>query len=300
MQEIVRNKHETLANRLAGILIQLNSGYRLDPVLLAKEYDTHPRTIKRDFNRFEACNIPLRKEGKVYFLDPKYLGKLSFKDIKLFAQVSGFHHLYPKFDVSFVRELLDSRVYEAKGYSFEEASQFQELFFFFSKAILSNQQATFIYKDKLRTVEPYKMLHHHGSWYLAASCNGELRAYRLSRINLIEKPQQFVKFKHDQKILKQLEDENSIWFGQEKYEVILNVHADVALYFKQRSLLPEQNIIKLLDDGGLVISSRITHHTQLLPLVRYWIPHIKIVSPKSLQNDVELGLREYLINSSVA
>lgn len=297
MQDTVLNRHETLANRLADILIRLNSGYKLEPAVLAKEYDTHPRTIKRDFDRFEACHIPLQKEGKVYFLDPKYLGQLSFKDIKMFSQISGIQHLYPQFDVSFVRELLDSRVYEAKGYSFEDASLFQELFHFFSKAILNSWQVAFIYKEEPRTVEPYKLLHHHGSWYLAAARNGELRAYRLSRIKLTDKPQKFEKFKHDQKILKQLKDEDSIWFGQEKYEVILNVYAEVALHFKQRSLLPEQNIIKLLDDGGLVISSRITHHTQLLPLVRYWIPHIKIVSPESLQDDLELELKKYL-NSS--
>lgn len=294
MQDTVLNRHETLANRLADILIRLNSGYKLDPNALAKEYDTHPRTIKRDFNRFESCDIPLQKEGKVYFLEPKYLGKLTFKDIKLFSQLSGISHLYPKLDVSFVRELLDSRVYDAKGYFFEDASQFQELFQFLSKAILNCHQVTFSYKGELRSVEPYKLLHHHGSWYLAAVCKGELRAYRLSRIQLVTTPQQLYEFISDPKILIQLEDEESIWFGKGKYEVILKVHADVALYFKQRSLLPEQNITKFLDDGGLIISSRIIHNTQLLPLVRYWIPYIKIVSPKSLQDDVEQSLKEYL------
>ena len=92
----------------------------------------------------------------------------------------------------------------------------------------------------------------------------------------------------------QLQDEESIWFGQEKQEIILTVHSDVALHFKQRPLLPEQNIIKVLDDGGLLLSSRITHHTQLLPLVRYWIPHLKIVSPEGLQDTMEKGLKEYL------
>ena len=81
MQDTELNRNETLANRLADILIRLNSGYKLDPAVLAKEYDTHPRTIKRDFDRFEACRIPLQKEDKCYFLDPKYLGKLSFKDM---------------------------------------------------------------------------------------------------------------------------------------------------------------------------------------------------------------------------
>ena len=86
----------------------------------------------------------------------------------------------------------------------------------------------------------------------------------------------------------------TIWFGQEKQEVILTVHADVALHFQQRQLLPEQQVIKKLDDGGLLLSSRITHITQILPLVRYWIPHLKIVNPEGLQDEMEKDLKEYL------
>lgn len=298
MQDIASSRHETLANRLADILTRLNSGYRLESNQLAKEYATHPRTIKRDFDRFEACNIPLQKEGKYYFLDPKYLGQLTFKDIQTFSQISGISHLYPKLDVSFVRELLDSRVYDAKGYFVEDSSQFKHLFSSFSKAILSCQQVAFIYRDALRIVEPYKLLHHHGSWYLAAVCKGELRAYRLSRIELATHPHDLSVFKPDTKILTQLKNEESIWFGQEKYEVVLTAHADVALHFKQRQLLPEQQLIKQLDDGGLLLSSRIAHVTQILPLVRYWIPHLKIVNPKGLQDELLRELKTYMDTGS--
>lgn len=41
-------------------------------------------------------------------------------------------------------------------------------------------------------------------------------------------------------VIKQVEDEDSIWFGQDKKEVILSIHAEVVTYFKQRRLLPEQ------------------------------------------------------------
>ena len=294
MKSIESSRHETLANRLADILTRLNSGYRLEPNALAKEYETHPRTIKRDFDRFEGCNIPLQKEGKYYFLDPKYLGQLTFKDIRTFSQISGVQTLYPRLDVSFLRELLDSRVYGAKGYSVEDASQFKELFRLFSEAILKHQQIAFLYKKESRVVEPYKLLHHHGSWYLAAVRKGELRAYRLSRIELSPHTHELANYKPDPQILSQLEDEKSIWFGQEKLEVILTVHVDVASHFQQRQLLPEQQVIKELDDGNLLLSSRITHVTQILPLVRYWIPHLKIVNPVGLQEQIEEELKEYL------
>lgn len=132
--------------------------------------------------------------------------------------------------------------------------------------------------------------------YLAVVRKSILRAYRLSRIELSTHPHlhQLLDFEPDAIILAQLEGEESIWFGKEKQEIILTVHSDVALHFKKRQLLPEQNIIKVLDDGGLLLSSRITHTTQFLPLVRYWIPHLNIVSPEGLQVEMEKELKEYL------
>lgn len=294
MQKDTQNKNETLANRLIDMLTRLNSGEKLTINILAKDYDAHPKTIRRDFVRLESCNLPIQKEGKYFYLDPTYLGKLKLKDIQSFARISGIRHLYPNLDVSFIRELLDSRVYDAKGYFVEDASQFQALFEVFGEAIRKHQQIGFLYKGESRVVEPYKLVHHHGCWYLAAVRKGELRAYRLSRIELSAHSHELLCFKPDATILTQLADEESIWFGQEKQEIILTVHTDVALHFKQRPLLPEQNIIKVLDDGGLLLSSRITHHTQLLPLVRYWIPHLKIVNPEGLQDEMEKGLKEYL------
>lgn len=33
---------------------------------------------------------------------------------------------------------------------------------------------------------------------------------------------------------------------------------------------------------------------QLLPLIRFWIPHVKIINPKGLQEELEIGLKEYI------
>ena len=294
MREEKSSKNETLANRLIDILMRLNSGEKLTINQLSENHDAHPKTIRRDLVRLESCNLPIQKDGKYFYLDPIYLGKLKLKDIQSFARISGIRHLYPNLDVSFIRELLDSRVYDAKGYFVEDASQFKTLFEVFAEAIRRHQQIGFLYKSEPRVVEPYKLLHHHGCWYLAAVRKNILRAYRLSRIELSPHPHELLSFKPDSIILTQLEDEESIWFGQEKQEIILTVHADVALHFQQRPLLPEQQVIKKLDDGGLLLSSRITHHTQLLPLVRYWIPHLKIVSPEGLQDEMKLSLKEYL------
>ena len=188
MQQDTQNKNETLANRLIDILTRLNSGEKLTINQLSESHDAHPKTIRRDLVRLESCNLPIQKDGKYFYLDPTYLGKLKLKDIQSFARISGIRHLYPNLDVSFIRELLDSRVYDAKGYFVEDASQFKTLFEVFGEAIRKHQQIGFLYKGEPRIVEPYKLVHHHSCWYLAAVRKNILRAYRLSRIELSPHP----------------------------------------------------------------------------------------------------------------
>ena len=200
-------------------------------------------------------------------------------------------------DLSFLRELLDSRaqqIYCAKGYSFEDASEFKELFKVFGKAIQEQRQIGFVYKGEPRLVQPYRLIHHHGSWYLAAVRKDQLRTYRISHIQLMHATHEYPQFTPDQNIVKLVEDDDSIWFGQDKQEIILSIDSLVSFYFKQRSILPEQQIVKELNDGGLLVSSKINHDMQLLPLIRFWIPHVAIISPAHLQNELEVGLKEYL------
>lgn len=290
--------HERLADRLANILTKLNMGYRLNIKELASEFGVSTRTISRDFDRLSTY-LPLLQddENKKYYLDLNYLGKIAPKDIRNFAQLSGINHLYPSLDMSFLRELLDSRaqqIYSAKGYSFEDASQYKELFKTIGKAIQEHRQIGFLYKEEPRLVQPYRLIHHHGSWYLAAVRKNQLRTYRVSHIQLTHSPHGSAQFIPDSNIVKLVEDDDSIWFGQSKHEIVLSIDSNVAFYFKQRSILPEQQIIKELGDGGLLVSSRINHDMQLLPLIRFWIPHIKIISPEKLQVEVEKGLKQYL------
>lgn len=290
--------HERLADRLANILTKLNMGYQLSIKELASEFGVSTRTISRDFDRINTY-LPLLQdnENKKFYLDLNYLGKIAPKDIRNFAQLSGISHLYPSLDMSFLRELLDSRahqIYSAKGYSFEDASQFKELFKVLGKAIQEQRQIGFLYKGESRLVQPYRLIHHHGSWYLAAVRKDQLRTYRISHIQLMHATHEYPQFILDQDIVKVVEDDDSIWFGQDKQEIILSIDSQVAFYFKQRSILPEQQIVRELGDGGLLVSSKINHDMQLLPLIRFWIPHLKIVNPERLQDEMEKGLKEYL------
>jgi hypothetical protein len=59
-------------------------------------------------------------------------------------------------------------------------------------------------------------------------------------------------------------------------------------------LIAHQVIEKTLEDGGLIVSGRVVHPNQILPIVRYWIPNVRIISPEGLQGDMEQEIRNYL------
>jgi hypothetical protein len=76
--------------------------------------------------------------------------------------------------------------------------------------------------------------------------------------------------------------------------VVLTIAAPAASYFRRRKLIAQQVIEKELADGGLILSGKFAHPDQVFPTVRQWIPHVRIVSPKAWQEELEAGVRGYL------
>ncbi|QJB48089.1 WYL domain-containing protein [Acinetobacter sp. NEB149] len=289
--------HERLAERLARILTKLNVGYQLRAAELVAEFQVSIRTIERDFDRLGSYLPLLQDEQKRYYLEPSYLGRFKLQDIQTFAQLSGISELYPALDMSFMRELLDERanqVFSAKGYYFEDAKQFAKHFKLLASAIYKRQQVELQYSDQLRIIKPYRLIHHHGIWYLVGVDQDKLRTYRLSQVQQLKLVSKAESFAHDPEILKMLADEDSIWFGQQKQQVLIRVQPEVTVFFEERRLFPEQRIEQEAETGELVISCQIRHEMQLLPLVRYWLPYVKIIEPIHFQQKLEQDLQGYL------
>ena len=76
--------------------------------------------------------------------------------------------------------------------------------------------------------------------------------------------------------------------------MVLKATSEVAGYFKRRKLIGNQVIEKELADGSLIISAKVSHDNQILPIVRYWMPNLTIISPESLQTELMQGLKAYL------
>lgn len=291
-------EHDKLAWRLTQMLMQLNQGDCLDATALAVTFGVHRRTIMRDLNDRFAF-LPLIKSSKGYTLDSAYLGRLNYRDLEKFAALAGLNGLFPALTADFLREIFDQRLQAAlliHGPRFEKISEREPDFLRIREAILNHQELKFTYQKPDETkdvqVQPYKLISHDGIWYLAASDNGQPKAYALGRISHIQ--QTAHTFAPDITILKMLQEEDSIWLNRQKTEAVIQVNAAVAQYFRRQTMLPSQVIEKTLTDGGLLISGKFAHQNQLFPTVRQWIPHLRIISPEFWQAELEEQIRDYL------
>ena len=302
---MAQQDHEALAQRLTQILLKLNQGEHLVPADLAAEFGVTLRTIQRDLND-RLSFLPFEKTDGRYHLHPSALGKLSHQDIRQFASMAGVQGLFPDLSPQFLRDLFDTRVEQAwmvKGPEYEDHSGRKAIFEQLSHAILAKLAVSFAYtKAQLDgqpaatksydPVRPYKLVNHGGVWYLAAEHESKLKAFVLGKIDRLLTGVNT--FEPQAELLAMLKNEDSIWLNNQKSEVVLKVAKEAAIYFERRKLLGSQVIEKRLEDGGLIISAQVAHPNQILPTVRYWIPHVQVISPEGLQGEMERGLRGYL------
>ena len=286
--------HDTIATRLAQILNKFNSGERLSIENLVEEFGVTKRTIQRDLNE-RLSYLPIKKENNLYYLEEYYLGKLNFNDMKNFAALSGIRELFPTLQDDFLKNILDNTInqaYMVKGHNYEDLSNKTDTFLQIESAILNHKAIKFTYKDKHREIKPYKLINSKGIWYLAGVEDDTLKTFSFNKITKLSTTD--IKFEVDNKVIETIKDEDNIWFSSKQIEVVLNVDKSVAGYFSRRDILPNQNIVKELADGGLLVSTKVAFDEEILKLVRYWVPNVKIVSPIYLQEKLEDGLKEYL------
>ena len=293
------DNHDTLVYRLAQILVKLNQGERLNPQGLADEFGVNLRTIQRDLNvRF--AYLPLQKSEGHYHLDPTFLGKLSTKDVERFASLAGVRGLFPPLSDDFLRDIFDARIQAAvmvKGHNYESMVGKEATFRSLEQAIVGRQHIAFDYQKesglKFYTgVAPFKLINHKGIWYLAARDGEKIKSFSFAKIENLH----FLEssFSADPDIDKRLAEEEGVWLNDDKTEIVLKIDCEVAGYFKRRKLIANQVIEKELEDGGLILSAKVGHPNQVVPIVRYWIPHIRIISPEGLQTEMESEIAAYL------
>lgn len=178
---------DSLSIRIIEILKLLVNGIDVDLKALSQEFNVSLRTLQRDMERL-CKHLPIHKANGLYSLESYALGSLSYKDMQYFAFVSGLKNLYPRLSEDFIVDVLNPNV--AKTFIITpppRQSPDYEVFEVLSIAIATFHKVSFVYKDKTRLVEPYRLIHIKGVWYLLATQKGVLKHFTLSKILQLKK-----------------------------------------------------------------------------------------------------------------
>lgn len=286
---------ELLAQRITDIILKLNAGETLTIDELVEEFGTSKRTIQRDINTRLAF-LPIERVGNKISLCKTALGKLTKQDINNFAQLCGINELFPNLDSHFITTLLSNAYqspYLVTGNEFEHdkesiRSNIKKL----EAAINQQKFITFQYKNKpYSNVAPYKLINHNQVWYVAALDNKKLKTFHLGNVKGL-----FILndcYIPCEKTIEQINQSNDIYITEDKTEVVLKVSSHVAHYFKRRNIIPNQNIDKELETGELIVSSRIAYDLQIIPLIKYWMPHLQVISPREIHEQVIVDIEQF-------
>jgi len=288
--------HDKLAYRLAQILIKLNDGGSFTIEELAEEFNVSTRTIQRDIN--DRLNfMPIEKNGDYYSLESYALGKLTFKDIKNFAILSGVKSLYPSLSNEFITDILNAKInsaYLIKNQGFENISHKKDWFEKLSAAIVKKSPVSFKYKDKPRVVNPYKLINNNGIWYLLADEDNRLKTFTFSKIDNFRWTDDTKIFTPKEEFLNQIAKNEINWFTTDKLiEVTLQIDNEAKEYFNRKEILPNYEILEE-NEFHFVISTKISYDDEILRVVKCWLPYIRIVKPEYLKEKLESVLKMYL------
>lgn len=289
-----------LAQRISLILVELNKGKRIDVNELADEFNVSIRTIQRDIK--ERLNfLPWDELGpRFYRLDRQKLDILTEEDIQRFALFASISNLFPEIDKVFYQEKLTQSV-QVKGVQYENISHLKEQFNELQLAIQQNKLISFKYKkinsenSTFYQLEPYLLTNKNGIWYLIGTDknqNDKQKTFCFTQISQLKVLSET--FIPNQKFIENIKNSDSLSHGNVMPEVVVRVSAFAAPFFLRRNLLPNQKLLHKLESGELLLSAQNISQLEILPLVQYWIPHLTIISPQSLQEELKDNLLNYL------
>ncbi|WP_386696810.1 helix-turn-helix transcriptional regulator [Lonepinella sp. MS14436] len=289
-------KNETLANRLAKILVLLNQGQRLDLEKLSDEFGVSLRTIQRDIERLDFLNWE-EKGNNRYKLNRQSYGILNQQDVERFARFASVADLFPKIDQDFYQEKLTESV-QVKGIEYEDISTRQKDFGLIRTAIEQHQFIHFCYtkcgekSGNFRQIAPYALTNKNGIWYVIGTENDKQKTFCFNQISLLKMLDET--FTPNQTLIEQIKNNDSLSHGNQLAEVTIQVSTFATPYFLRRNLLPNQKIIHQTKDKELIISCENVNEWDIIPAVQYWIPHLTVISPQGLQEKIFENLQRYM------
>ena len=304
MPPILQKQNDsTKYNRINQVYTMLkNNVHGMTIAELAKELDVSTKTIQRDLYEV-LSDLGAVKEGRTWKIDPKLANddlntneRLILGILDEMAKGAGkiFYSKAHSLLTQITQQLEHPIFANVNGEYLEEKNI--ELFENIEKAIKEKNEIKFDYEKYNFHVKPLKLAFFDGFWYLLAlHIHNNKETFKKYHLKTIRNVQALNKtFEIPALVEERLKYANSVWFNlDEQFVVRLFIDKEVKKYF-ERKPLRGQTIIGEDKDGSIEIEIKISNTMEILPLILYYIPYIKVLEPQSLANEIKDRVQGYL------
>lgn len=304
MPPILQKQNDsTKYNRINQVYTMLkNNVHGMTIAELAKELDVSTKTIQRDLYEV-LSDLGAVKEGRTWKIDPKLANddlntneRLILGILDEMAKGAGkiFYSKAHSLLTQITQQLEHPIFANVNGEYLEEKNI--ELFENIEKAIKEKNEIKFDYEKYNFHVKPLKLAFFDGFWYLLAlHINNNKETFKKYHLKTIRNVQTLNKtFEIPALVEERLKYANSVWFNlDEQFVVRLLIDKEIKKYF-ERKPLRGQTIIGEDKDGSIEIEIKISNTMEILPLILYYIPYIKVLEPQSLANKIKDRVQGYL------
>ena len=306
-----KHDYDKTLTRLNTIIAKLNDGEALSVHELAKEFNVSTRTIQRDFNERLVSLYPIYQEKKLWKMQDghKIEKSTAIEDTIILDILEKLTDgLGTKFSTK-AKHLLSKIKNDDYNPIYAKLNMEDISASFSSIALLENaiKEKSEISADynfgefgKELELKPLKVAIFEGFWYLVAldARNNKLKKYHLKSIsNIVLTDKNFQTTKELEELL---ENAINIWFENdvEPFEVVLWLDELASKILQRKPIAKSQRVIKEYKDGTSEVSLKITHENEIKSIIKYWIPHIRVISPISLKESVMEDVKSYVENEN--
>jgi proteasome accessory factor B len=304
------------------ILKRIEAGRYTSTKDLADEHDVTERTIRRDIEALQEAGFPLYDEKadgrKVWRLVDGYKQKLtqtfSLAELaalyfgKNFMSFLGGAPFAQDLESAFgrIREALPAKslpyltriqeLFSARPDPWKDYSKKQEVIAALVDATLHQKQVLIAYfsfnsrKTKTYTLDPYRLVYHHGGLYLYARAHeyNEVRTFAVERIQKIDVRDASFEIPSDFNLSEYAKGAFGI-AGGKPVSVEIVFDGEMSGYIRER-VWHESQTLEELPQGGVVLRMAVAPGWELKSWIKGFLPFVRVVEPASLRDEIARDL----------
>jgi predicted DNA-binding transcriptional regulator YafY len=150
------------------------------------------------------------------------------------------------------------------------------------------------YKNKIRIINPLKILNLECYWYLIVldATNNKIKTFHLNSIKDIKILNHT--FIYDEDIVKTFDNAITAYYKPETKAILVQlfIEANITRYFKRKPISKTQRITKEYANGSCDIELIISNFMEIIPTIQRYMPFIKVIEPVEIKKNLEIYMRD--------